>query len=1347
MINLVIAGLRILAVVDTAAQITIMSQQFWARVSSQVTSIGTPLRIRNAEISSYMNCTLFRQVPFTIGHAQYCHDVAVGPISDDFIIGLDFLLQQKAVIDLHACTVYLKGVPVPAQMIRGSGGNVHHVATVTVSRNQSISPLSTRLISVKLSNQTSVPFVTSPIASSTFVIPSCLLSGGNDNYVLEVTNDSTNSILLREAQVITGACEADLLECPEQEPKIAAVCVCQETSLPTEEEVNRLNAERPLVSSHALPKRGCDLKKELLDATNSLPLVVKTLYERSETKLTSAERIALCKVLTHYADTFANSKEDLGQFSLVKHRILTTDEAPVQERMRRTPIKFVNEEESTLKSMLQAGVIRPSTSSWASAPVLVRKKDGEVRYTVDYRKVNAKTIRDVYPLPLISECIDALEGTLWFHTLDLASGYWQIDIDPRDCHKTAFITRHGLFEHVRLAQGLCNAPATFQRVMHLVLRGLTWDRALVYLDDVIVMGRDFMNALENLERVLQRFQSHNLKLKPKKCNLFCTEVNFLGRHISRDGVAMSSDHIKSVKDWPTPTTVEELQKFLGFINYHREFIPRLSLVASPLFALTRKNVDFQWDNRCMEAFNNLKKTMTSPPVLSFPNNRDPFVLDTDASDLALGACLYQVRDGKEYPVSYSSVLLTPAQRKYCTTRKELLAIVLFTRQYRHYLLGGEFTIRTDHHSLAWLCGFKDCSGQLGRWLEELSQYHLNIQHRPGAKHTNADAMSRIPIASECNCYEAGKNLSDLPCGGCNYCQRIHSQWEHFEEDVDYVVPLGVRSIQAVDDGCITTIHGYSKQELKTLQHDDPELNMIHNWLTGNPPSQAELQLQGHNVKKLWRHKDQLLLKDGVLYHNWISPALTNHPRLLVPQSLRSEVLHLAHDTKSGGHWGRDKTMARLLQSFYWPRMRRDVDLHISTCRACTVNKHQGMPRRAMQNYQAGEPNERVHLDFLGPFETSNQGNKYILSIVDQFTRWIEIYALPEQTAIATSKTFFNGWIARFGTPTIVHTDQGRNFTSQLFQDLCSYLECTKTRTTPYRPNSNGQVERYNRMILTFIRCFIAGNDRDWDQHLAILGMSLRSTVNRTTGFTANMLMLGRELKMPWDVVFGADITKSPYSNIPDYVQDILRRMESVFAAAREKIGTAQMTQKVGYDGRSKLRHTSFDIGDLVYTINASIPVGCSRKLQPVLKGPFVVTKSLSPSLYVVRDRRKNMVLHHDRLRLCEDREVPHWVHRVRTTLNAGPSAYEESECEDQSECMGLDTLFQPHTRDEVVVDAHSTVNSESEFTEGNHPQAHGTQEIPACSTPLIHCTVEEEPRVTRRGRKVVPPKHLQHYVL
>ena len=1299
-----------------------------------------------------MQCMTYKDICFQFENCTFYSDVAVGPISDNVILGLDFLTSRQATIDLQACLVTLDGCTIPAKMVKGKEGSSHQVATVFISGRQMVPPLSVKRITASLSNNCIATFVTSPSSTSSLSIPSCLVQGGSDPIIMEVTNDSDHPVYLADGDILTGAVEADIMN--ETLPQVRQNCQDGE-DLPDEAEIESRNAGSPLLSSKLLSG-----ENKATGASRLLPEGIRDLHQRSSQHLNNKERDLLAEILREYAHTFATSKEDLGRFDLIKHRILTTDEVPVQERMRRTPIKFVGEEETTIKSMLKAGVIRPSMSSWASAPVLVRKKDGEVRYTVDYRKVNAKTVKDVYPLPLITECMDALEGTLWFHTLDLASGYWQIDIDPRDAHKTAFLTRHGLFEHVRLAQGLCNAPATFQRVMHLVLRGLTWDRALVYLDDVIVLGRDFPSALQNLEMVLQRFSAHNLKLKPKKCHLFSEEVTFLGRNITREGISVSDPHIKSLQEWPVPRDIDEIQKFLGFINYHREFIPNLSRIASPLFALTRKDSTYRWNRDCQEAFVELKKIMTSPPVLRFPNSTNPFILDTDASDFSLGACLYQVQDGLECPISYSSVLLSPVQRRYCTTRKELLAIVLFTRQYRHYLLGAKFIVRTDHHSLAWLFRFKDYSGQLGRWLEELSQYSMEIQHRSGAKHTNADAMSRIPTrAPECKCYFAGCDVNLLPCGGCAYCKRVHGQWSRFEEDVDYVVPLCVRAIDIGPGDELsldTEMIGHSQVDIRKQQDNDPVTAIILKWMQ-KTPDQKEHQLQGSKVKALWRQKDQLELHNDVLHYRWHHPDSSTTLKLIVPTSMQNELLNLAHDSKGGGHWGRNKTWRRLQQSFFWPGMSRDVDLYIRTCAACSKNKKGLLPRSTLLNYQAGEPNERVHLDFLGPFETSLQGNRYILSIVDQFTRWIEIYPLPEQTASITAKTFMDGWISRFGVPKIVHTDQGRNFTSKLFQDLCSYLECTKTRTTPYRPSSNGQVERYNRMILSYIRCFLCGNDKEWDMHLPTLCMSLRSTVNRSTGYTANMLQLGREIRMPWDIVFGTGLGR-PCEGVDDYIVKKLKSVEQVFEKTRLNISAAQEIQKRGYDQRNAIRHVRFDVGDLIYTINANTPPGHSHKLQSVLKGPYIVAKVISPLLFTVRDNRKSYVLHHDRMRLCEDREVPLWVHRVRNsilypehTTNMGTDTNPEHD----DPLWDLQGIFGPNTNGDngdlhdSAVEYASSANTEQlapEENDGGTTNTAHEAENNYDTTNIAQVPLPAHTSTTRTGRTVTAPQYLRDYV-
>ncbi len=457
--------------------------------------------------------------------------------------------------------------------------------------------------------------------------------------------------------------------------------------------------------------------------------------------------------------------------------------------MRRTPVCFVDEEKANLDRMLEAKVIQPSVSEWAAAPVLIRKRDGQVRWCVDYRALNNVTTKDVYPLPLVEECMDTLAGNCWFSKLDANSAYWQVKVKKSDQKKTAFITKYGLYEFVRMGFGLCNAPATYCRVMNLVLRGLNWSILLAFLDDILVMGKCFKDHLENLEQVFQRFRQYGLKLKPRKCELYQLEVSFLGRTIGPNGVQLGKEHLKAVEDWPIPATTKQVEQFLGLVNYHRAFIKGYAKMAVPLYEITGKK-KFHWDVEQEQAFRAIKNALTSPPVLTFPNKTDAFILDTDSSDVAIGAEILQVQQGAEKVIAYGSMSLSPEQRNYCTTRKELLAVIRFTRQFRHYLLGRKFVVRTDHNSLTWLLNFKDPQGQLARWIEELSQYHLVIQHRAGKKHGNADALSRRPEeVDECRNYKMGFAIDQLPCGGCTYCRRAHKNWAQFAEDVDYTVPL------------------------------------------------------------------------------------------------------------------------------------------------------------------------------------------------------------------------------------------------------------------------------------------------------------------------------------------------------------------------------------------------------------------------------------------------------------------------------------------------------------------------------------------------------------------------------
>ena len=579
------------------------------------------------------------------------------------------------------------------------------------------------------------------------------------------------------------------------------------------------------------------------------------------------------------------------------------------------------------------------------------------------------------------------------------------------------------------------------------------------------------------------------------------------------------------------------------MNYHRAHIKNFSEISSPLYDLTRKDVKFTWTDEHLVAFEHLKALLTTSPCLSFPRSNDePFILDTDTSNFAIGAELLHIQDGQERVISYGSYALTPSQRNYCATRKELLAIVQFTRQFRHYLLGRRFYVKTDHSSLSWLMAFKNPVGMLARWLEELSQYDMVIVHRKGKSHVNADGLSRIPDPLlYCNCYTAGCSVESLPCGGCHFCKRAHKEWARFEDDVDDVVPLAVHKIGsdvnrvhpvsskegsfngksdtdpyrynlvfegngdfadspeypdglpfirqvvlpaiADDTNGTSLLSTYTSSEMRDLQLSDPDIGSMIHWLEGGKDiTQQTLSLTSRALKHFWRNKELLYLKNGVLFYRWLdNEGITDRHLLVVPHPLKQEVLHLCHDLKASGHPGMARTLERVRQANIWFGMRIDCSLFVKSCALCNKQKKANTaPKGALGMYQVGSAGERIHLDILGPFPKSQAGNRYILMLVCQFTKWLEVYPLPEQTAEQISRVVIDNFISRFGIPVHIHTDQGANFTSALFHEICKLLEIAKTRTTPYPPCSNGQVERYNRTLLQLIRCHLKDNTR-WDE--------------------------------------------------------------------------------------------------------------------------------------------------------------------------------------------------------------------------------------------------------------------------
>ena len=370
------------------------------------------------------------------------------------------------------------------------------------------------------------------------------------------------------------------------------------------------------------------------------------------------------------------------------------------------------------------------------------------------RELNKVTIADAYPVPSISDNIDQLAGSKYFSTVDMTKSYWQVPLDEKGQEAATFVTRSGQYSYTCLAMGLLNSAASLQRVLGDVMSGLQWKSVLIYLDDVIVFSTTIEQHIERLREVLERYRKANLKLNPKKCELLKREIKYLGFRVSGEGIAPDSFKTKAVSEWPVPRCLTDTKSFLGVTGYYRKHIADYAMVAKPLTMLTTKGTRFQWGPEQQEAFDKLKERLVSAPVLAYPDPEAELVLDTDASGVSISGVLGQVRDGEERVIAYWSRTLSTCERQYCTTRRELLAVVEATRHLLPYLLGRQFRLRTDHASLLWLRRRKQPSAQVAQWLEQLADFNYTMEHRCGERHQNADGLSR------------------QQCSNCEKCNRI-----------------------------------------------------------------------------------------------------------------------------------------------------------------------------------------------------------------------------------------------------------------------------------------------------------------------------------------------------------------------------------------------------------------------------------------------------------------------------------------------------------------------------------------------------------------------------------------------
>jgi len=959
-------------------------------------------------------------------------------------------------------------------------------------------------------------------------------------------------------------------------------------------------------------------------------LPMETEEEKQVIKQVEIEREGLSKeeldlgvrIIRKFADIFSKGDEDLGHSTAIQHRIDMENDFPFKQRHRRIPPAMYDEVHSHLQQLLSAGVIRQSHSPWASNVVLVRKPDGKLRMCVDYRQLNNRTLKDSYALPRVEELLDCLGGMKYFSVLDMKSGYHQVELFEQHKQRTAFtVGPLGFYEYNRMPFGLCNAPATYQRLMEECLKGLHLKICLIYLDDLIIFSKTYEEHLERLELVFQRLRECGLKLSPKKCKFFKHRVKYVGYIVSEQGIEADPEKISKIRDWPTPTSPEEIRKFLGFAGYYRKFVKDFSKIARPLSELmpktnskktrsrqnkqTKQEVQWTWGSSQEGAFQELKKRLTSPPVLGYVDYSQPFELHVDASTQGLGAVLYQQNDGRQQVLAYASRGLNKSERNYSAHKLEFLCLKwAITEKFHDYLYGQEFTVLTDNNPLTYVLTSAKLDATGHRWLAALSTYNFSISYRPGKSNIDADILSRLPPKPD---REPGCISLESIGAICNM-----TSMTNLVESVSISSEIAAeQDVDVTDQDC-----ELNARDWRRAQARDPTLNSIMTHLRNGTKPRSNEFTGNLEMTGLIKNFNSFKLSRGVL-RRITSVDGETHEQLVLPTRCRQSVLRCLHDQV--GHPGRDRTHSLIKERFFWPGMTKDIENHVKNCERCLRRKSPTTVKAPLVSIKTTQPLELVCMDFL-TLEPSKGGQQHILVVTDHFTRYAQAYPTKNMTARTTAEVFFKNFVVNYGLPRRIHSDQGANFEGKLMKEVCNLTKMDKSRTTPYHPMGNGQCERFNRTLLNMLGTLDSNGKKDWKSHVGPLVHAYNSTRHETTGYSPFFLMYGRHPRLPVDLAFGLEIEPSKVKSISEYTKSLRQRLRQAYDLASETVKKSQARQKGTYD--LKARAAMLEVGDRVLVKIVSFD-GKHKIADKWEEDVYVVLKQPNPEIPVFVVGREN----------------------------------------------------------------------------------------------------------------------------
>ncbi|KAJ9514003.1 hypothetical protein QJQ45_021112 [Haematococcus lacustris] len=936
-----------------------------------------------------------------------------------------------------------------------------------------------------------------------------------------------------------------------------------------------------------------------------------------ETDVPPHVTVRLQALLDKYSSVFAEFTElppDRGVGHSIK--LKPNEPIPHSRPYKLSPIEQA-ELAKRIPEYIAKGWIEPSDSPYSSPLLFVEKNDGTLRMCVDFRALNKITVRDRFPLPLIDDLFDKLQGCTLFSSMDLQSGYHQILIPAEDVPKTAFSTPTGHYQYKVLCFGLTNAPATFQRVMNNIFHDLLGKSVLVYLDDILIMSRSLEEHFMHLEQVLQRLHMHKLFARLSKCSFLRAMLKFLGHIVGKDGIAVDPAKVEAIHSWPVPRTLLALQGFLGAANYVRRFVLGFSMLAAPLTDLVghkAKDFDWQaWNPETLAAFQALKHAIAQVPMLKLPDHTRPFEVCCDASLLGVGAVLLQ----DDHPVAYMSRKFSAAECNYTTGEQELLALVTACKVWRCYLEGVSFVLVTDHMPLTYLHTQKVLSRRQARWMEYMARFSFEIKYKPGVGNP-ADPLSRYPVLAM-TVWLLAITRAQARCVTPKHTAKPPTQ-----PDADPVTAMHAPPMPPYADHVMTVPAAHEPpsydEAADLLPHGDASTSS-----SSDSDFDSGVKMTCNTEPPLFHHisvADQLRAgyEDDPMFKDPAQTAVMKHTDeglwkmadtdvYVVPNvtALREHILHEVHDAAYSGHSGITKTLQRLRAVFWWSTMREDVRHYVANCDACQHNKAATQkPGGLLQPLSVpGWRWESISMDLIVKLPKSHEGYDSICVFVDRLSKMVHFAPCNESMdAMGFAKLFIKHIFRLHGLPREVITDRGAHFHNLFWEGVCEQLHIKRCLSTAYHPQSDGQTERYNRVLEEMLRHYVGPTQNDWPDHLPCAEFAVNNSWQESIQNTPFFVNFGQSPVTPV-------LLDLPAGRVPS-AQAFTKVWQVSVANARTSMARAQ--ERMARYANARRRPVQYVVGQqvLLSTRNLALKAGAARKLLPRYIGPLLVSALVGP---------------------------------------------------------------------------------------------------------------------------------------